>query len=269
MATLMSTRGRTYGIEFETVGLEPGLAAQVLLSMNVPAYSRGYGRSDRDDMTWECKYDGSLPDGSCEVVSPVLRWGDPDHYNLVNNVLRRLRSAGAGVNIACGTHVHVGIDDLDRDHLVRMVMLYAAVQDSIDQNVSPSRRHNTYANPVPSWVGGRSEYLWSYRSGAMWQWADFECSPPIERYSHTNLMSVGIHSTVEFRQRNGTLNSRKIFEWTGLMMGLLTHAAGMTNEQAMDLPYRNLLPADREAVWEFLARDLDPEAAVFHNVKGK
>lgn len=269
MKTKFSTRGRTFGIEFEMTGLSQSQAYSVLCAAHVPCEDGGYRHTDRDDLIWDVKSDSSInSERSCEIASPILEWGNTDHYNLVRSVLGSLRSAGAGVNVSCGTHVHIGIDDIDRHFLVRLMQIYSTVQNSIDQNVSPSRRNSQWARYVPSWHDHGNFPLWDRSSGHLSRWANHDERYKLSRYMTVNLHAVTSHSTVEFRQRNATLNARKALEWTGLMMGLLSRTARTSTDEAYEMPYRTTLPAERQAVWEWLRDDLDPEAAIFSYVKG-
>lgn len=260
--------GRTFGVEIETVGIATTRAQEAIRDAGADAFASS-SHASREYSTWLAKPDGSLesPNGrSAEVVSPVLEWGNLDHYRQVETVCSALRDAGARVNPSCGLHVHVGVGDLTYREIVGIAKVYTAAQDSIDANVSPSRRNGRWCRRLPAWGTTRTDDYYGRT------WDDFQTMfldrgrSPLDRYVAVNLHPYPDRGTVEFRQRNGSLNARKILTWAGLMMSVVK--AGAEDEMRSDLtPYTEAGQADT-GVWEMLNDRwgaLDPHALIWRD----
>lgn len=86
-------------------------------------------------------YDGSLPPSGFEInLSPAR--GKP-FIDQVEDVCRSLRAAGAWVNARCGLHVHADSRDLSSAQILRLVEVYARVEDGLFLAVPDSRRRNS------------------------------------------------------------------------------------------------------------------------------
>ena len=55
---------------------------------------------------------------SVEVVSPICQYGD---IETVQELIRKLREAGAFVNSSCGIHIHINAAPFDAPHLRNLV----------------------------------------------------------------------------------------------------------------------------------------------------
>ena len=77
---------------------------------------------------------------SVEVVSPICQYGD---IETVQELIRRLREAGAFVNSSCGIHIHINTAPFDAPHLRNLVNI-----------MHPSRPKRQREGFVPS-VGKR------------------------------------------------------------------------------------------------------------------
>ena len=80
-----------------------------------------------------------------------------------------------------------------------------------------------------------------------------------------NLAPFGDRGTVEFRQRNGSLNARKILTWAGLMVSIVK--AGSEDEGRSTLTGYTHAGTDADGVWQYLASEgaLDPHALVWRD----
>lgn len=251
---MTTTVGRTYGIEIETVGISESRAAQALSDAGINAREAGY--SDHGYSAWLCKGDSSLesPNGqSVEVVSPILTWGNPDHYAQVERVMAVLSDAGARVNASTGQHCHIGIGDLSRTEIVGISRYYAATQYSLDRWVAPSRIDSEWARRMP--VAGSDWETYFVTRGYT----------SLGRYSAVNLHPYGDRGTVEFRQRHGSLNARESLTWVGLMLSIVK--CGAERELSETLPYLDAAGRSEDGVWTFLAdRDaLDAHAVLWRD----
>lgn len=61
-----------------------------------------------DGRHWTVERDGSVTDPSAEVVSPVCRYED---IEMVQEVVRGIRAAGAKADGSCGIHIHIGLGE--------------------------------------------------------------------------------------------------------------------------------------------------------------
>lgn len=251
---MTNTIGRTYGIEIETVGISESRAAEALSAAGIAARYAGY--SDHGYSQWLCKGDSSLesPNGqSVEVVSPILTWGNPDHYGQVVRVMETLTEAGARVNASTGQHCHIGIGDLTRDEIIGIARYYAATQFSLDRWVAPSRIDSEWARRMP-------------RAGH--EWEDYfrgRGYTSLGRYQAVNLHPYGDRGTVEFRQRHGSLNARESLTWVGLMMSVVK--CGAEREFSESLSWGDAAGTREDGVWNFLGdRDaLDAHAVLWRD----
>lgn len=206
----LSIENLTFGVEIECY-LPRGFSRQdlgaALAAAGVSHSVETYNHTTRG--SWKIITDGSLGDyeRGTEVVSPVLRGSDGEAQ--VAAVCAVLQQVGATVNRSCGLHVHVGVESNDRtcDLFKHLVNLYSAAEAVIDTFVAPSRRsNNTYCHRVGS-VGPvlQADDLDSVRR---------YYGP--SRYRKLNLEAFWRHGTVEFRQHQGTVDARKITEWSRL-----------------------------------------------------
>ena len=260
---MTNTIGRTFGVEIETVGLSEDEALHALARAGLSARTASY--SNRDYSEWSIKGDASLesPTGeAAEVVSPVLTWGNPDHYRQVARTCAALRAAGARVNETCGLHVHIGVSDLSRTELVGVVKAYTAAQDSMNRNIAPERVGSGWGKVYPDWTDPtRRAY-----DGLSWDdlTSDFLARGYArDRYMTVNLMPYADRGTVEFRAHNGTLNPRRILSWAGLVMSLVKMGSEYEH-MATWSPYTEA-GAGRMGVYDFLRRydSLDAHAEAF------
>ena len=67
---------------------------------------------------WVVERDASVTDPCAEVVSPVCHWED---IEMVQEVVRAIREAGARTDSSCGIHVHVGFGQHTPASLRRLV----------------------------------------------------------------------------------------------------------------------------------------------------
>jgi hypothetical protein len=87
---------------------------------------------------WKVMYDGSVYGNGCEVVAPKL--SGKAGFDDLSKVVKVLMDLGARVNVRCGLHVHVGVEDEGVDFFKRLVRMYAEAEDVIDSWMAPSRR---------------------------------------------------------------------------------------------------------------------------------
>lgn len=146
---------------------------------------------------WQMSTDGSLIGGNGystkELKSPILAWTD-ESYAEVKAVLSILNSLGGKVNTTCGTHVHIGsfTQRITPEQNKLLYTAYGRWENALfDAITSRSRRNNRFCRTCK---------------------INFER----DRYHKLNPCSLDKHSTIEFRQHQGTLNATKILNWAKL-----------------------------------------------------
>ena len=112
---MLTTR---FGIEIEFTGITRERAAQIA-SEYLNGRRDGYTVTAPDGKKWEFKYDGSIrtqrkrgndrisagDEYSVELVSPILTY--ENDIKTLQELIRRLRKAGAFTNETCGIHIHL------------------------------------------------------------------------------------------------------------------------------------------------------------------
>ena len=105
-------KNQTFGIEIETTGIGRERTAKAIAAyFGTTARYVGHHLDDwkvpmPDGRHWTVESDGSVTDPNAEVVSPVCRYED---IQMVQEVVRAIRAAGAKADGSCGIHIHIGL----------------------------------------------------------------------------------------------------------------------------------------------------------------
>ena len=136
-------RTQRFGIEIEMTGITRQTAAQTIASyFGISATHVGGGYDTytvRDDQArqWKIVSDASIrcesrrgstssSQYSVEFVSPICRYDDVE---TIQELIRKLRSAGAKVNDSCGIHIHVDAATHNEKTLRNIVNIMASKED--------------------------------------------------------------------------------------------------------------------------------------------
>lgn len=122
---MITIQNQNFGVEIELTGISRHTGAQVITDYFGTGRTRSIGTgydtytaTDRKGRKWKCmrdasitpqvKRNGRIVGGSsellCEVVTPILQYEDLED---LQQIVRKLREAGAIANSSCGIHVHV------------------------------------------------------------------------------------------------------------------------------------------------------------------
>jgi hypothetical protein len=135
------------------------------------------------------------------------------------------------VNRKCGFHLHVGTDDLTDQQLCTVARSYLHCQQLWQSFVPPTRRTNRYCKEI-SWTIQNLRYihggLANFRSWAgsldRYQW--FNCAAYAKRGGQR-----GFCGTMEIRIHPGTLDARKVVNWTRAHCRFIDYAAGLSFDE--------------------------------------
>ena len=145
-------KNQTFGIEIETTGIGRERTAKAIAAY-IGTTARYVGRHlddwkvpMPDGRHWTVERDGSVTDPSAEVVSPVCRYED---IQMVQEVVRAIRAAGAKADGSCGIHIHIGLGEHTPQSLRRLVNIVNAKEDLLTTalGITPDRRER-WCRPV-------------------------------------------------------------------------------------------------------------------------
>ena len=234
MAKKANLDGERFGIEIEVAGRPRHTIAQAvanavggnITATNIGPYAATIVR-DEKGREWKILNDSSIAivnrhKGS-EIVSPILIY--PDDIEMLKEVIRKVREAGAIAHKSTGIHIHVsGIEHTAKSLNILAKMFYKN-EDLIFQalNVSASRR-NRWAKPmdeefIDKVVKRRPQNKRELNEA----WFGYYNGNPSHYNSHryramnfNNLFSS--LETIEFRIFNGSLNCLKIIPYIQLCL---------------------------------------------------
>lgn len=239
----MDMKDQRFGIEVEMTGITREDAARIAAeyfgtsSRYIGEGYDSYAALDTQGRQWKFVSDASInpqrkngrrteaasDSYKTEMVSPICRWDDIER---VQELVRKLKAAGAIANKSCGIHVHIDASPFDAGSLRNITNIMAAKEDLIYKalEVSVARQHR-WCRPAdqrfleelnrqkPQSLE-QVKRIW-YNGGDR-SHSHYDDS----RYHCLNLHSVFQKGTVEFRLFNGTLHAGKIKAYIQLSMAI-------------------------------------------------
>lgn len=199
--------------------------------------------------------DGSLPDTGFEInTAPAA--GDR-FVTCIQELGEALASHGAEVTRSCGLHVHVDARDYTFWDVRKFVLLWERVEPSLFSIVARSRRpgsNNNYCLPVGERYRPLTEEqdVKSSFIRSIYGY-DTKCerhqrqpykvldSKKGDKYDSARYYALNLHSwvyrgTLENRIHQGSVNAKRITNWSLLFAGLLDFAAQKTETYLRTLP---------------------------------
>lgn len=166
-----------------------------------------------------------------EMVSPICHYED---IVPIQEIVRKLKEAGAITNESCGIHVHIDASQFEARTLRNITNIMAAKEDLIYKalGVSVARQHR-WCRPVEQRF---LEELNSRRPRSMQEVERIWYNGNSRRHTHyddsryhcLNLHSVFQKGTVEFRLFNGTLHAGKIKAYIQFCLAIGAQALNQT-----------------------------------------
>jgi len=191
---------RTFGVEMEWVQTP---SRQVMKSVvnrfeGETAVTAGYQHNHNNEQ-WFCKTDSSC---GYELASRVLgSFGSVakcvEDIKRVTEVHAALVQRGFRTNTSCGTHIHIGVGDLDEEKRVKLLRYWVKLEKFFIDLVPHSRKGNRYCPPV---------------SGSFQAHCDYDTTTIRESIHGRSAMNPGgwSHGTFEIRLFEGTMDPRNI-----------------------------------------------------------
>ncbi len=211
---------RRFGVEIEFTGTtrRAVLARIMEIEPTFPVEIQGYNH--RVNSVWKLITDASVSRNSdgegLEAVSPILQ--GEEGYRQLGILLTAIVETGGKVDKTCGLHIHHDANDLTPAQVAKLVGLYVTNQHLMDQLVSRSRRAGAayYCQPVNTDEHDRIQD--TLKAG------ERITDRLVSRFKTINVMSYPKYGTIEIRQHQGTLASKKIIAWHQLGQAMV-HAA--------------------------------------------
>ena len=226
-------RTQRFGIEIEMTGITRKKAAEAIAeyfgteSFYLGTYYKTYGAKDRQGRTWKATYDSSIiaqkksrgrtvqaaDEYKCEVVSPILTYGDMAD---LQEIVRRLRHSGAFVNSQCGIHIHVDAGRYTPQTLRNLVNIIASKEDILYKalRIDPARLRwckKTNGELLEAINRRKPQTMEALKD----IWYAGSTRGRDEHYNDTRYHGLNLHSTftkgtVEFRLFNSTTHAGEI-----------------------------------------------------------
>jgi len=242
MKTIIKSN-RTFGVELEFNSRENQVTIANRINNKFRSLEcRGESYNHATQPYWKVITDSSVSSRlgyGLEIVSPILK-GKKGMNELIKVADFLNDMDDVEVDVSCGVHVHIDINDATPRQVGNIVKLYAKQSEFIDCVVAPSRRWD--GNKGLRWSQnmyrgcgfdlGDNERLWNTIDNRLDQTEGETNVSQINRLADTlggryravNLTSYRKYGTVEFRQHAGTLDSSKLNNWVVFCGNLVDRA---------------------------------------------
>lgn len=246
-------RTQTFGVEIEMTGITRKRAIEVIANhfesrfMQVGGRYGTYKTSDKEGRIWKTMFDASIittkresgilvnatKEYSVEMVTPILKYKD---ITELQEIIRKLRKAGAYANGSCGIHIHVGAEKFTPQTLRNIVNIIASKEDILYKALGipegrmrycqktnedlirliNKRKPQTMDELKDIWYGGSLQRRDEHYNST--------------RYHGLNLHATFTKGTIEFRLFNSTLHAGKVKAYIQFCLAV-THQA-LTQKRA-------------------------------------
>ena len=132
--TIETMKSLTFGTELEYTGIARQVAAKAIQGVIGGRVRFTGGDYDAWEVTapdgriWKAIRDGSLENGGCEVVTPILRWED---MATLQEVVRALRKAGAKATSDTSQHIHIGAQSFNPAQIANFAKIFYKQEELI------------------------------------------------------------------------------------------------------------------------------------------
>jgi hypothetical protein len=241
MKTIIKSN-RTFGVEIEfNSSVSQTTVANILNNKFRSIEFKGEGYNHATVPYWKIITDSSVSDRlgyGLEIVSPILK--GKKGLKEVQRILDVMdNNENFEVDITCGIHVHVDVNNQSAQEIANCVKLYAKQSEYIDAILQPSRRAG--GSKGERWArnaynrmnieAGNNERLFNEidsclenRGNTTLSQINELCSYMGGRYNAVNLNAYRKYGTVEYRQHGGSLSAEKVCNWIVFVTNLTDRA---------------------------------------------
>lgn len=248
----------TIGVEIEHLGLSLKESEKIAkprgwhvvhdssLSDDTPLWRRKYGKGNTSN----------------EAISRVLPFAKRRE---AANVVRALKRAGARINTSCGTHVHVGAQDVDVHALLHLMHWWVANESAIYRMLGVCKnRENKFAKRLPPEIieavakarpADTKAFREAYRAGVIAYIQRTSGTREIEEYTiyyagrswGINFAALEKYNTVEFRAFEATMSPERVTAYIELAHGAMKMAQSRSTFEQWDELMAGARPASSAA----------------------
>lgn len=241
---MTNMREQTFGVEIEMTGITRSRAAKTIAAYfgtEASHYGGGYDAhhaKDSQGRIWKAMSDSSIraqrKDGShasdlykTEVVTPILRYSDIED---LQEILRKLRKAGAVVNESTGIHIHIGAENFTPATLCNLLKNIRSKEDILYKALKVGDSRSRYCKKTNQKL---IEMIERNRPATRQKLADlWYAEAPYGRDTHYNSSryhGLNLHAyftkgTVEFRLFNSTLHAGELKAYIQFCMAVTAKA---------------------------------------------
>lgn len=241
---MTNMREQTFGVEIEMTGITRSRAAKTIAAYfgtEASHYGGGYDAhhaKDSQGRIWKAMSDSSIraqrKDGShasdlykTEVVTPILRYSDIED---LQEILRKLRKAGAVVNESTGIHIHIGAENFTPATLCNLLKNIRSKEDILYKALKVGDSRSRYCKKTNQKL---IEMIERNRPATRQKLADlWYAEAPhgrdhhynSSRYHGLNLHAYFTKGTVEFRLFNSTLHAGELKAYIQFCMAVTAKA---------------------------------------------
>ncbi len=261
-----------FGVEIEMTGISRAEAAEVVaqtLNTTVYDHQSSYDAriiKDSQGRKWKIVSDASIDTHghsssyAVEFVTPPLNYKD---IETLQNIIRKLKEAGAKSDKSCGIHIHVDGANHTPESLKRLVNFFTARQDLIYEALEIGQRADRWCRKYDDTLlkairkeknlsKNNLESIWYSSANSGYCGGIDHQHYNSTRYHGVNLHAFFTKGTVEFRLFNSTLHAGKIKAYIQFCLAVSAWAitsqekivfrsmAGYTAEQKVTI-MRNIL----------------------------
>ena len=241
---MTNMREQTFEVEIEMTGITRSRAAKTIAAYfgtEASHYGGGYDAhhaKDSQGRIWKAMSDSSIraqrKDGShasdlykTEVVTPILRYSDIED---LQEILRKLRKAGAVVNESTGIHIHIGAENFTPATLCNLLKNIRSKEDILYKALKVGDSRSRYCKKTNQKL---IEMIERNRPATRQKLADlWYAEAPYGRDTHYNSSryhGLNLHAyftkgTVEFRLFNSTLHAGELKAYIQFCMAVTAKA---------------------------------------------
>lgn len=232
-------RSQNFGIEIEMTAITRSTAAKVLaafFSAQIEHYGGAYDTyvvRDAQSRQWKIMRDSSITretasgrgagdSYSVELVSPICQYED---IATIQEIIRKLREAGAKVNSSCGIHVHVDAASHTPKTLRNIVNIMASKEDLLYKALQIKVARERYCRKADTQFLDSVNHRRPQTMAALESlWYDGRDGRHMH-YDHTRYHGLNLHSvfnkgTIEFRLFNSTLHAGAVKAYIQLCLAI-------------------------------------------------